>query len=399
MYIHILSIHLDFIFVNYLKMRNKIFVYTINEKLNLICTRYLTHTIRGLNFFKIVSIITGLGIQLAGMAQETDSAMIAYQDYRSEYVQDETQQLGLSVFTRSRTNQMAVRGTQRLEYYPNDVSALGVRIQHKWLGVALTYSPKFLQPQKKGETTELDLHVYIYARRHNLDAYYFNYSGLYIDNYQSNAILKEAFKEEYPLLPDMRLEGAGINYFYVLNHKKYSLRSSYLHNEIQKKSAGSFLMGTSVNYLHFGNPSSILPNQLDSVSQPKEKLENGDFYVASVLPGYAHTFVFRRIYFTIAPMIGVAFQYQNFAVESESHTTRRFSASARSLARFGVGYNAERFYIGVTAVSDSYNYRLSKGVTVEMRVSDARLIVGYRFAPRGFVKKVSDKMDNLPIHL
>lgn len=379
-------------------MRRKLFVYTINEKLKVICARYCYKIFCDLNLIRIVGLVIGFIIQITVYAQESDSALAAYQEYRSLYVQDETQQLGLSIFTRNRTNQMAVNGTYRLEYYPNDVSAIGVRVQHKWLGVALTYSPKFIQPKAKGKTDELDLHIYVYARRHNLDAYYFNYSGLYIDNYRSNETLKLAFKN-YPLLPEMKLEGAGLNYFYVLNHKRYSLRSSYLHNEIQKRSAGSFLMGASVNYLHFNNPSSILPNELDSFSQPQEKLENGEFYVGSILPGYAHTFVLKRLYFTIAPMIGVAFQYQNFNAENESTPNRRFSASARSLARFGIGYNAERFYIGITAVNDSYNYRLSKGVAVEMRVNDARLIIGYRFAPKGFVKRLSDKMDNLPIHL
>lgn len=320
-------------------MSEKLFVYTINEKLKVICSRYSNYIFSDLNPLKIVGIAVSFIIHFVAYAQKNDSTVIAYQKYRSLYVQDETQQLGLSVFTRNRTNQMAVNGTYRLEYYPNDVSAIGVRVQHKWLGVALTYSPKFIQPKEKGRTSEIDLHLYMYAKRHNIDAYYFNYSGLYIDNYRSNETLKSAFSS-YPLLPEMKLTGAGVNYFYVVNHKKYSLRSSYLHNEIQKRSAGSFLMGASVNYLRFNNPSSILPNQLDSFSQPQEKLENGEFYVGSILPGYAHTFVLKRLYFTIAPMIGVAFQYQDFNTENEPAPHKRFSASARSLARFGIGYNA-----------------------------------------------------------
>lgn len=333
-------------------------------------------------------------------AQENtkDSAQHAYRSYRNTFITDKTQLLGISVFSRNRDNQMAIDGTHRLTYYPNDVTAIGVRVQHKWLGVAIMYSPQFLQPAAKGKTSEIDLHVYIYGRKHNIDAYYMNYTGFYIDNYRSNPVLKSAYPS-FPLLPDLNLEGGGANYFYVLNHKRYSLRSSYLHNEIQKKSAGSFLMGASVNYLKFQNPTSVLPNELDSISESTEKLQNGQFYVASLLPGYAHTFVIKRFYFTLAPMIGVAFQYQNFNTENQTATSRRFSASARSIGRFGVGYNAEKFYIGLTGVTDSYNYRLSRGVRLEMQVSDARLIFGYRFIPKGFVKRVSDKMDLVPIKL
>lgn len=322
----------------------------------------------------------------------------AYHKYRSDFIDNKTQLLGLSVFTRNRDNQMAIAGTQRLTYYPNDVTAIGVRIQHKWLGLAITYSPQFLQPEEKGKTKEIDLHVYVYGRKHNVDAYYMSYKGFYIDNYRKNEILRNAY-QQYPLLPDMTLEGAGINYFYVFNHKRYSLRSTYLHNEVQKKSAGSFLLGTSVNYLNFSNPTSVLPDELDSFSNDNEKLINGTFYVASVLPGYAHTFVIKRFYFTLAPMIGLAFQYQDFYVEGQEQARRRFSLSARSIARLGLGYNAEKFYVGITAVTDSYNYQLSRAVRLQMQVSDARLILGYRFAPQGIVKKISDKMDLVPIRL
>jgi hypothetical protein len=329
---------------------------------------------------------------------QNDSAVNAYHKYRSEFIDNKTQLLGLSVFTRNRDNQIAVEGTQRLTYYPNDVTAIGVRIQHKWLGLAVTYSPQFLQPEEKGKTKEIDLHVYVYGRKHNVDAYYMNYKGFYIDNYRKIETLRNAYKE-YPLLPEMTMEGSGINYFYVFNHKRYSLRSTYLHNEVQKKSAGSFLLGASSSYLNFSNPTSILPNELDSSSNDNEKLINGTFYVASILPGYAHTFVLKRFYFTLAPMIGLSFQYQDFNVESQEHTKSRFSLSARSIARLGLGYNAEKFFAGITAVTDSYNYQLSREVRLQMRVSDVRLILGYRFAPKGIVKKASDKMDLVPITL
>jgi hypothetical protein len=336
-----------------------------------------------------------------GVAQEltiTASDSLSTDSYRSQFVDDKTQLLGLSFFLRNRSHAMTVRGTQRLEYSPNHVGAIGVRVQHKWLGLAITYSPTFMQPVAKGVTDEIDLHAYIYGKRHNIDGYYLRYQGMYINNYTSSSILKVAYKS-YPLLPEMQIEGAGLNYSYVFNHKKYSLRSTYLHNEVQKRSAGSFLLGTSINYFRFYNPTSILPNQLDSISQTREKLENGAFYVASVLPGYAHTFVYKRAYFTVAPMVGLALQVQHFNVESEINTVKRFSVSPRGMFRFGLGYNAELYYLGVSAVNDSYNYRTAAKSAIEMRVSDVRFILGYRFKPAGFVKKVSDKMDKVPIRI
>lgn len=330
--------------------------------------------------------------------QESDSALSTYKDLRAVYIQDETHLLGISLFTRNRVNRLELRGANNLDYNPNDVTAAGIRFQHKWLGVALTYSPTFMQAEEKGITKEIDLRLFVYGRKHNIDAYYINYQGFYIANYRSNAVLRTAY-QQYPLLPDLEMEGAGINYSYVLNHQKYSLRSTYLHNEIQKKSAGSFLLGGSVNYLLLHNPVSIVPSELDSFSRPDERITNAAFYVASLMPGYAHTFVYRKLYITFAPMIGLALQFHHLNAKSGVGPVDRFSSSIRTLARFGVGYNSDKMYMGIAAFTDSYNYRLAPQVLLDMSTSDVRLILGYRFVPKGLLKRLSGKMDKIPISI
>lgn len=321
-------------------------------------------------------------------AQEFDSI---YKAKRAIYIEDKTGLIGLSAFNRNPNNQINISGKHNLVYNPNDPNTQGIRIQHKWLGLALGYSPQSLQQKKRGQTRELDLHLFLYGKKHYFDVYYIHYRGLYLENYERYDTLKNSY-ESFPLLPQLNLQSAGLNYFYLFNHQKFSLRSSFLHNEIQRRSAGSFILGSSVNYLHINNPTPLLPPELRPLSLPQESLVSGTFYGATVLPGYAHTFVLKRFYFTLAPMLGIMMQYQNFAAADDLNRNR-YTLAFRSLGRLAFGYNGNRIYIAATAVNDSYNYMLSTKVRLTNQVSDARFIIGYRFTPVGVVKRISNKMD------
>lgn len=315
-----------------------------------------------------------------------------YQVTRSLYVTDKTGMLGVSLFNRNPNNQISINGLNNITYNPNDANTQGIRIQHKWLGIAFGYSPKQLQDEKRGTTKEMDLHLFMYGRRNYVDAYYIGYTGFYIENYKQNDSLRNNYTT-YPLLPSMSANGFGVNYFYVFNHKKYSLRSSYLMNEIQRKSAGSFILGISANSLSITNPINET-SQLPLQTLPEEKLVKGRFYGASILPGYAHTFVYKKLFFTLAPTIGIVAQHQNFT-NADDNTRVKNTLALRSIGRIALGYNSERFFAAITGVNDTYNYQLAPRVQLHTQLSEARLVVGYRFYTTGFLQKISNQMDKV----
>lgn len=315
-----------------------------------------------------------------------------YYATRSKFITDKTGELGVSIFNRNPDNQITISGVHATTYNPNDANTQGIRLQHKWLGIAFGYSPKSIQDKSRGSTQGLDFHVFMYGKRNYFDAYYLGYTGFYIENYRRNDNLKNNFSS-FPLLPNMQVNGIGLNYFYVFNHKKYSLRSSYLLNEIQKRSAGSFILGFSVNALGIVNPLNDLP-QLMIQSLPEEMLVSGKFYGGSILPGYAHTFILRKLFFTIAPSLGFVAQHQNFT-NADDKTRNRNTLAFRSIGRIALGYNSNRFYAALTGVNDTYNYQLAPKVQMQTQISEARLIVGYRFKTKGITRKISAQMDKI----
>ena len=315
-----------------------------------------------------------------------------YHVNRSKYIDDKTGELGISLFNRNPDNQITLIGVHSTTYNPNDANTQGIRLQHKWLGIAFGYSPKSLQDKSRGTTQELDLHIFMYGKRNYFDAYYVGYTGFYIENYKRNVNLNTNFSS-FPLMPNMEVNGIGLNYFYVFNHKKYSLRSSYLMNEIQRRSAGSFILGFSFNALGINNPLNEIP-LLTLQMLPEEMLVSGEFYGGSILPGYAHTFILRKLFFTIAPSLGFVVQHQKFT-NTDDKTRDRNTLAFRSIGRIALGYNSNRFYAALTGVNDTYNYQLAPKVQLQTQLSEARLIVGYRFKTRGITKKISAQMDKL----
>lgn len=326
-------------------------------------------------------------------AQENDSA---YKAIRNSYIENKTQLLAVSFFNKNPGNNINITGENRLQYFPNDPNSIGLRIQHKWLGLAAGFTPPGFQLKDRGKTSELDLHVFVYGKKSGFDAYFLTYKGFYIENFAQNDTLNKYYAT-YPMLPEMRMLSTGMNFFHIFNHKKFSMRSTFLHNEVQKRSAGSFVMNFSASYLYLYNPTAFLPSELDQIARTKEKFEKGSFYSLSAMPGYAHTFVYKKKwYLTFNPSLGLVGQYQSFRVESEDRINR-VTASLRGMVRGGGGYNGERLFVAVTGFTDTYNYDLDKRVRLEMVMSEVRFIMGYRFKTTGILKKASDMMDSIPL--
>lgn len=91
-------------------------------------------------------------------------------------------------------------------------------------------------------------------------------------------------------------------------------------------------------------------------------------------------------------MLGIVGQHQNIN-HTDQITSTSNNIAFRSLSKSAFGYNNERFFIAITGTNDTYNYALADKVRMRTQFSEAKFILGYRFVPKGYFKKISDKMD------
>lgn len=318
---------------------------------------------------------------------------------REYFITDISEKLNIGLFFLNNKSDFSLTGDKsvKINYSPNDYGVLGVSVRLNWLGLAFGYAPKNMQENFKGTTTYTNFKLNSYGKKMGFDVYYLDYSGFFLDN------TKEVFGANYVakhyLRPDLNTLNIGANYYYIFNHKRYSYRSTFIQNEIQKHSAGSFLLNGSLNYFYLAADSSIVPRQVDSLFSREANIKKGSFYNLSIMPGYGHTFVLKqKFFFTLSICGGLNLQQQYYTsnVKNGERVFNEFVAIPRAMARTGIGYNSSTFFTGFTILGDIYNLPLGPKERISYSVGSISFYFGYHFSLPKSVTKYTDKMKKFP---
>lgn len=232
-----------------------------------------------------------------------------------------------------------------------------------------------------GESKATDLQINIVSKSIGLDLYYQKYSGFFKDDERVTIPTGEA----YPQRPDIITRNIGLSAFYVWNNKKFSIRSSYNYADRQKKSAGSFILYGTINAFSVEGDSAIL-----STSNQSELGEGSDFarlrYTTfSLAPGYSYNLVLNRVFVNGTFALGPAHHWIYYQAETgKGHYDILFNSSYT--LRLAAGYSGNRFFTGAGMVLQSRVVKF-ENIRFENSTSVFRLLVGYRFREKGFLKK------------
>jgi hypothetical protein len=232
-----------------------------------------------------------------------------------------------------------------------------------------------------GKSKATDLQLNLLGKSIGVDLYYQKYSGFFKDDERVNIPSGEA----YPQRPDIITRNLGVSAFYVWNNKKFSIRSSYNYADRQKKSAGSFILYGTINNFSVEGDSAIL-----STSNQGELGEGSDFarlrYTTfSLAPGFSYNLVLNRIFFNGTFALGPAHHWIYYQAEKrKGHYDILFNSSYT--VRLAAGYSGNRFFTGAGMVLQSRVVKF-EDIRFENSTSVFRLLVGYRFREKGFLKK------------
>jgi hypothetical protein len=194
----------------------------------------------------------------------------------------------------------------------------------------------------------------------------------------------------YPLRPDMTMFSTGIVSQYLFNNKKFSLRATYLQNEWQRKSAGSFIVGGSFFYSHFHGDSSFVPSQVNPPDFINGyRFNHSSSYNLGINGGYIHTFVVKEHFFaTLGLSIGPQISYVSTScVDSDQPNYNAFRIGFNGGVRAGIGYNSRRIFVGMFFISENLTHKLSiDDVTSSMTAGILKLNFAYRFTLKKPIK-------------
>ncbi|MGP1377501.1 MAG: DUF4421 domain-containing protein [Prevotella veroralis] len=188
----------------------------------------------------------------------------------------------------------------------------------------------------------------------------------------------------------------GFNLYYIFNHRRFSYPAAFSQSTIQRRSAGSPLLGIGytrhtleVNWKELADLVSCrLGNHVKVDSTLMfDKIKYTD---VSVSGGYAYNWVFAHNWL-FASSLSVALAYKqssgDLPHERFSFSDFKFSnINIDGIGRFGLVWNNSKWYAGMSMIFHAYNYRRSNFSTNNF-FGSVNLYVGFNFGKRKTKKK------------
>lgn len=243
-----------------------------------------------------------------------------------------------------------IDGKTKVIYKPNEHNNLGMGFTYKYISLNLGFHIPFADknPDIYGKTRQLDLQSHIYKRKYIIDFFGQFYRGFYLDN---PAILAN-YSPSLPVKrPDMRSRDISLQVQYVFNNNRFSYNAPTYQNEIQRKSAGSFIAGAGIFHANVRADSSIIPATLtDTGFFHRDAFTRAGHIGAAASFGYGYTLVIHKYFFATAILTGGAGVGYSWLGHGGSPATGAWAPRLDANLRCAAGYNYGRYFAGVTYI-------------------------------------------------
>jgi hypothetical protein len=272
---------------------------------------------------------------------------------------------------------------ENLNFRPNNSFSvgLGAYLFDVSAEVSLSIPLDEKSTERFGRSDARDLSASIMGRYWAVDAFVQRYESFYLSNPGVTVPANKAF----PLRPDIRLTNFGVTGIYVLNKNRFSLWSAYNFSERQLQSKGSALMAWTINNVRLSADSLILaPGYLRRLNT-STNFRDVRYATFSVAPGYSYNVIWKRLFFNVSLAVGPAHHWVYY-VGSDGQPHYDISINSFVDARIAAGYNSDRWFGGVTFVSQSRAVKFEE-ITLQTQSQSLRVVVGYRILERGLLKK------------
>lgn len=280
---------------------------------------------------------------------------------------------------------------QSIVFAPDMSYRLGPYFGWRWVFLGYTFDVKRFGIGK-GDTEKQEYDLSLYSSQVGIDIYYRQTGNDYHirrinlgDGIETKAINGASFD-------GLKSSIKGFNLYYIINHKKFSYPAAFSQSTIQRRSAGSPLVGIA----YTNHKLSVDWEQLDAIV--RERMGNTDVALDSTLRfgtikytdisisgGYGYNWVFARNWLLAGSLsLALAYQRNTSDTEHKHFSLRDFSFSKVNLdaiGRFGLVYNNMKWYAGASAILHAYNYRNDRFSTNNV-FGSFNIYIGFNFGRR-----------------
>ena len=298
----------------------------------------------------------------------------------SRFIIDYSDKLLLRVYTISKSNSLIISNAntgKELVLEPNGQTNIGLGLNYKHFGLGLAFGlPKTSESNTKyGKTQRVDIQGSIYGSKIGGDGFLQMYKGYYNSNPNDFIDWND---DNFPQNPSMRIVSVGISSFYLFNSENYSYRAAFVRDEVQKRSSGSFLLGFFANYDEAKTDNGFIPDDFPDSTKVKIDLKEFTTLALGVSIGYAHNFIIKeKLIIGLAIIPGFGYQRINI-VHLNDESGIEDQAAGQILTRLGIGYELDKFYLGLTGSVNFRNMDFDP-YDFQLATQQFRFIIGKRF--------------------
>ncbi len=344
------------------------------------------------NHFFIIGVVSML-LTISGMHTSNgqtlnpDSLMVKveqlghyllYRNHDTSYISNHSDKFIFKLIGVNKYNYFKIKDGKHnssARFRPDRRFNLGLGVSYKWFAIDIAFNVGIGEDSDFENSQLVDFQGTIFSSKQFISATYQYYYG-----YQMNKF-KGVDPEEFPgtsIRDDIRTIYFGLYYLFVFDYDKFSLKASFIHNEIQKKSAGSFLIGAGFNSYTLDADSTIIPPEIHGDFDEKLHLTDLSSTSLSISFGYMYTFVWRKYFYVTASLIpDLGVNFGDYRTDFRKPYDTHLYLGLRTMN--SIGYNSERLFGGIQFNTDVFRTRIEKQLGVITGHGKAKLFIGYRF--------------------
>lgn len=260
---------------------------------------------------------------------------------------------------------------QRISFAPDPTFRLGPYLGWRWIFLGYTLDLKHINASSE-HTNKKEFDLSLYSSMLGIDLFWRQTGNDYhISRMDLGDHINTSPMKKVPF-DGLKSSIKGFNLYYIFNHRRFSYPAAYSQSTVQRRSAGSMLLGigytqhtlevdwdklSTLVHEKLGNESGETVPDID-VNLAFSKVEYSDI---SVSCGYAYNWVFAKNWlFNASASVGIAYNQSKSDTEHNSFGFKDFSFKNFNLdgiGRFGIVWNNTKWYVGASSIIHSYNYK------------------------------------------
>lgn len=259
---------------------------------------------------------------------------------------------------------------QRIAFAPDPTFRLGPYVGWRWVFLGYTLDLKHLSASSE-HTNKKEFDLSLYSSMLGIDLFWRQTGNDYhvqrmtlTDGTDASAMHKVPFD-------GFKSSIKGFNLYYIFNHRKFSYPAAYSQSTVQRRSAGSMLLGIGYTRhtldLDFDRLGALIDEKLGKKEDGTSRIDSNLSFTkvkytdVSVTCGYAYNWVFAKNWlFNASASVGVAYNQSESDTDHAHLNFRDFSFknfNFDAVGRFGVVWNNTKWYAGASTIIHSYNYK------------------------------------------